>query len=310
MDTASSTHASDAASPRAGISLRALLGAVLLAFLLGAIAVFYLVGGSTGLGDMFRLRSDVAPEATAPLGTRTPPAGGSAQEEVPEVVVAEAREAVERVEQVAVQTGGIDQRVAALEQRLTRLDLQSQAAAGNAARAEGMLIAFAARRSLERGQPLGILEDQLQMRFGEGRPNAVATIISASQNPVTLDQLLVRLDGLAPELTDIAQDESLMKRLRHEFSQLFSVRTDDTPSPVAERRLERARAALESGRIETAISEVRAMPNAAIAAQWLEDAERYRAAQAALEALETAAVLDTDLRDAAGEPVDVPALVN
>ena len=310
MDTGYSSNAS-ADTPRLGVSLRALAGAVLAASLLGGAAVFYFAGGSTGLGDMFRIRSDAAPEATAPLGTPTRLASTPAEDEAPEVVAAEAREAVERVEQVEVQTGGIDQRVAAMEQRLTRLDLQSQAAAGNAARAEGMLIAFAARRALERGQPLGVLEDQLQLRFGDGRPNAVATIINASQDPVTLDQLVVRLDGLAPELTDIPADESLLKRLRHEFSQLFSVRTDDTPSPVSERRLERARAALESGRIETAISEVRAMPNATPAADWLADEERYRAAQAALEVLETAAVLDTTaLRDSAGEPVDLPSPAN
>ncbi len=296
----------------AGISMRMLVGALVVAFVLGGALMAYLSGafGVEG-GRIFRLRSDGAPVATAPLGAFGATQIVAGEQEPTQVVVSDAREAVERVEQVEVQTGGIDQRVAAMEQRLTRLDLQSQAAAGNAARAEGMLIAFAARRSLERGQPLGILEDQLQLRFGDGRPNAVATIISASQDPVTLDQLLVRLDGLAPKLTDIPENESILKRLRHEFSQLFSVRTDDTPSPVAERRLERARAALDAGRTEAAITEVRALPNAAVAADWLEDAERYRAAQAALEALETAAVLDTSaLRDSAGEPVDVPSLVN
>ncbi len=298
--------------PGAGVSMRALVAAILAAFVLGGAIVYYLSGSLSGDGEsIFRLRSETAPVATSPLGSVDSSPPQVVETEQPEEVVQEAREAVERVEQVEVQTGGIDQRVAAMEQRLTRLDLQAQAAAGNAARAEGMLIAFAARRSLERGQPLGILEDQLQLRFGDGRPNAVATIISASEDPVTLDQLLVRLDGLAPELTDIPADESIMRRLAHELSQLFSVRTDDTPSPVAERRLERARAALEAGRTGVAITEVRAMPNAAAATDWLEDAERYRAAQAALEALETAAVLDTSaLRDSSGQPVDVPSLVN
>ena len=52
--------------------------------------------------------------------------------------------------QITQQQGGIDQRLAAAEQRLARLDLQAQAAAGNAARAEGLLIAFATRRRLFR----------------------------------------------------------------------------------------------------------------------------------------------------------------
>ena len=54
------------------------------------------------------------------------------------------------VERVTEQQGGLEQRLAAAEQRLARLDLQAQAASGNAARAEGLLIAFAARRSLAR----------------------------------------------------------------------------------------------------------------------------------------------------------------
>ncbi|TIX50800.1 hypothetical protein E5222_10135 [Alteraurantiacibacter aquimixticola] len=292
--------------------MRALVIAVLAAFLLGVLAVMlFSRGDGLGVGDMFRLRSDTAPEATMPLGAIGDPQPVTVPAGAAEVVVQEARAAVERVEQVEVQAGGIDQRVAAMEQRLTRLDLQSQAAAGNAARAEGMLIAFASRRALERGQPLGFLEDQLRLRFGDARPNAVQTIVNASQDPVTLDQLIVRLDGLAPELTDIPEGQGMMTRLGHELSQLFSIRTDDTPSPVAERRLERARIALESGRTERAIAEVSALPNPAAAADWLADAERYRAAQAALEVLETASVLEPrELRDAEGQRVEQPSPAN
>ena len=46
------------------------------------------------------------------------------------------------------------------------------------------------------------------------------------------------------------------------------------------------------------------MPNAAGAADWLADAERYASAQQALELLETAALLEPrELRDAAGRNV-------
>src|SRR3546814_9831855 len=40
-------------------------------------------------------------------------------------------------------------RVSELEDRISRINVQAQAASGNAARAEGLLIAFAARRSEE-----------------------------------------------------------------------------------------------------------------------------------------------------------------
>ena len=43
-------------------------------------------------------------------------------------------------QQVVQQQGGLDSRVAAMEQRLAKIDLQIQAASGNAARTEGLLV--------------------------------------------------------------------------------------------------------------------------------------------------------------------------
>lgn len=212
-----------------------------------------------------------------------------------------AAQAVERVEE---QQGGLDQRLAAAEQRLSRLDLQSQAAAGNAARAEGLLIAFATRRSLERGVELGFLADQLRLRFGDALPNAVRTIIASSRDPVTIDQLIARLDGLAPQLAEGEQDFS-WETLKSELSSLFVVRRESTPSPQPERRLERARLFLQSGRVEPAIAEVRSLPGAANAQNWIEDAERYAATQRALELIETSAVLEPRmLRDGSGNRIE------
>jgi hypothetical protein len=68
--------------------------------------------------------------------------------------------------------------------------------------------------------------------------------------------------------------------------------------------LERARWALEQGRYQAAIDEVKGMPGAAKAESWIKDAERYKKAMDALEVIETAAVLDQrGLRDGAGNPV-------
>jgi hypothetical protein len=209
----------------------------------------------------------------------------------------------EAVTRVAEQQGGIDQRLAAAEQRLARLDLQAQAAASNAARAEGLLIAFATRRAVERGAELGYLADQLRLRFGDQWPNAVATIIDFSRKPVRLDSLAARLEGLGPQLREHDQGPSFAT-LQRELSQLFVVRRESTPSPQPTRRLERARWALEQGRYQTAIDEVRNMPGAEKAEGWMADAERYRDVMRALETIETAAVLDQrGLRDGAGNPV-------
>jgi len=220
-------------------------------------------------------------------------------------------EAVEAVTRVAEQQGGIDQRLAAAEQRLTRLDIQAQAAAGNAARAEALLIAFATRRLIERGDELGYLADQLRLRFGDERPNAVNTIISFSRSepPIRLDTLLARLDGLGPQLQERSEGPS-WDAFTRELGELFVIRRESTPSSQPERRLERARFALEQGRYRSAIEEVRGMPGAERAEAWIADAERFAAAMDALENIETAAVLDQrGLRDGSGNRVDQPSTV-
>ena len=285
-------------TPARGIGLRTLLIVVVLALLAGAGAAYYFLRDgevATEATPIFSLRR----EETPPPATPEPSASASE-----EVNVAQARQAVERVERVVEQQGGLDARVAAMEQRLTRLDLQSQAAAGNAARAEGLLIAFAARRALERGAPLGYLEDQLRLRFGDAQPNAVDTVIEAGHNPVTLDSLLARLDALSETMTDSPSDEGLADWLGREMSELFVIRREGTPSPVAKRRLERARLFLQTGRANAALAEVRNLPNAESAARWIRDAERYAKAQQAIELLETTAVLDRqNLRDGSGTRV-------
>lgn len=286
------------ASPiRRRTQTRALIGLGLGTFLLGAAATWVLAG-SPGMPafDLFTVKDEApaaAPTAVAP--TPTAPA---------------AQPAAAELEQMAEQQGGLDQRVAAMEQRLARLDLQSQAAAGNAARAEGLLVTFAARRSLERGVPLGYLADQLRLRFGDAQPNAVRTVIEVSRNPVTLDRLIARLDGLAPELAQAPPEEGLWSSLTRELGDLFVVRHESSPSPQPRRRLERARLFLESGRADAAIAEVRNLPGAPAAADWIADATRYAAAQQALELLETAALLEPrELRDAEGERVVQPSPV-
>ena len=213
------------------------------------------------------------------------------------------------VERVAEQQGGIEQRLTAAEQRLSRLDLQTQAAAGNAARAEGLLISFATRRSIERGAELGYLADQLRLRFGDALPNAVRTLTDMSRNPVTIDQLLARLEGLEPALRASPEEPSL-QRLRRELSNLFVVRRQTAPSPQPRRRLERAKMFLQTGRYEAAIEEVQNMPGAAAADQWVADVRRYAAAQRALDLIETAAVVEPNrLRDGSGERVEQPSPV-
>jgi hypothetical protein len=289
------------ATPRQTGRTRALAGVGIGAFLLGAAVVGLLWWQEIGPGDFLQVKRDEA-ATTAAVPDTAPTARAS------EAAAAEVREAAAAVEQVVEQQGGLDSRVAAMEQRLARLDLQMQAAAGNAARAEGLLVAFAARRAIERGAPLGYLGDQLQLRFGDAHPNSVARIVDFSHNPVTLDQLIARLQGLAPELVEAPSNEGAIGWIGRELSDLFVIRREATPSPAPQRRLERARLFLESGRIGPAVAEIRNLPNAPQAAGWIADAERFAAARRSLDLLETAAILDPrELRNAAGQRIEQPS---
>ncbi|WP_432200011.1 hypothetical protein ACRAQ7_10025 [Erythrobacter sp. W53] len=308
------------AKPRTGPSIKPVLAAVGASFLLGGA----LVGlGVYQFGDQFRGETPASSssEESAALDLAENSSETEAAEEAGEAPVAGAQdttqevaqEAAEQAAQVAVerveeQQGGLDSRLAAAEQRLARLDLQAQAAAGNVARAEGLLIAFATRRALERGAELGFLADQLRLRFGDALPNAVRTIIDFSRDPVTMDQLVARLNGLAPTLSE-ADSEFSWDTFTSELSQLFVVRRESTPSPQPERRLERARLFLESGRVDAAIEEVQKLPGAENAEGWLADAGRYASSQRALDLVETSAVLEPRmLRDGEGDTILQPSI--
>lgn len=278
---------------------------------LAALTAFIAGGALVGWVVWYNFQPDRsgAARTDAPIvadATDTPPVAALSPSPAPlaqAVAAGNAKQAVEAVTRVAEQQGGLDQRLAAAEQRLTQLDLQAQAAAGNAARAESLLIAFATRRAVERGAELGYLADQLRLRFGDQWPNAVSTIIEFSRDPVRLDGLVARLEGLGPQLREGSEGPS-WGAFKREISQLFVFRRESTPSPQPERRLERARWALEQGRYQNAIDEVKGMPGADKAAAWIKDAERYAKAMEALEVIETAAVLDQrGLRDGAGNPV-------
>jgi hypothetical protein len=198
-------------------------------------------------------------------------------------------------------------RMAELEQRMTRLNMQAEAASGNAARAEGLLIAAATRRAIERGAPLGYLEDQLKLRFGNAQPNAVATLIDVAAHPVTLDALQQGLRAVEPALGKPPSDAGALARVREELSGLFVIRKADAPSPAPERRLERARMFVETDRVPAAIGEVERMPGRAAARDWIALATRYVRAQRSLDLIETAAVLEPrQLQDASGAAVAAP----
>lgn len=186
----------------------------------------------------------------------------------------------------------LDARVAALDERLTRITVEAQAASGNAARAEGLLIAFAARRALDNGGPLGYIEAQLRSRFGQAQPRAVATIINAAREPVTLADLRVGLTDLSDRLTTPPVESDWWDAIAHEARELVTIRKASTPSPRPQAALERAVRYLDGGRVSAALAEVERMPGRAAADRWLQFARRYLEARRALDLIETAAILE------------------
>lgn len=182
-------------------------------------------------------------------------------------------------------------RVAQLEARLARVENATQSAVGSAGRADALLVAFAARRALDRGVPLGYLEALLVDRFGPSHPRAVATIVTASRNPVRLDQLQAEFDSLAPELRGGGPDEGVWQGLRRELGSLVTVRRADVPSPRPNATYERARTKLLTGHVDQALAEAMRLPGVGRAGPWVARARTYIAAHRALDEVESAALL-------------------
>lgn len=186
----------------------------------------------------------------------------------------------------------ITRRVAALEQRVGQVDTQSRSAVGNADRAEGLLVAFAARRALDRGVSLGFLEALLRQRFGNSQPQAVGTIIAAAREPVTLQELQDGLQALSPQLVGGGEEQGWWDAIRAELGSMIIVRREGTPSPVPAERLRRATRRLEAGQVDVALAEVMRLPGREIARDWALEARRYVLARRALDVIETAALLE------------------
>ena len=270
-----------------GPSLRAIIALVLIAFLGGALLIGWLVrDGRIDLGGKAAAPQPVANATFAALPAPTPSVAAS---------------------QAAV-TAGFEARVAALEARLARLDLEAAAAEGNTARAEALMVAFAARRAIERGSELGFLGEHLKLRFGEAKPAALATVLDAAKAPVTLDWLAGELDKLGPALAQAPRQEAGWDRFSRELSSLFVIRRDSAPSANTGDRLERAKLLLRSGQTDEAIAEVAKMPGSSAASAWTGAAQRYAETQRALDQLEIAALLEPErLRSASGEALRQPS---
>lgn len=183
------------------------------------------------------------------------------------------------------------ERIAALEARVRNVESATQRTAGSVGRADALLVAFASRRAIDRGVQLGYLESLLAERFGAENPRAVATIITASHSPVTLDQLTSDYAQLEGELRRGPPDEGLWQGIKRELGSIVSVRRANMPSPKPEARYDRALARLDQGQVDVALAETMRLPGASRASAWVDKARRYVAAHRALDEIESSALL-------------------
>lgn len=265
---------------------------ILFVFILGAAAMVWVLSRFEGV----RASLGLAPQEVAGAPAAPPPPAGqqALQPSTPRP----------NADTIVIDPD-VARRVAQLEQRIGELGTQSQAAVGNADRAEGLLVAFAARRALERGVGLGYLEGLLRQRFGQSQPRAVETVIAAAAQPVTLEMLRQGLTEAGPALIGAPPNQSFLTSLRTEFANLIVLRRENTPPTDPRERLRRAASRLEAGQVEVALAEVLRLPGRDNGRAWIDMAQRYVTARQALDALEVAALLEP--RMTTPTPVQAPA---
>ena len=182
-------------------------------------------------------------------------------------------------------------RVTELEQRLARVENATQRAEGFAGRADALVVAFAARRAIDRGVALGYLENLLVDRFGAQHPAAVSTVITASHQPVRLNDLIAEYDSLGTQLRQGGPQDSWWTNFRRELGSLIEIHPADRPAANPDARYRRASQRLASGDVDQALAETMRLPGASRAGSWVAKARRYVAAHRALDEIESAALL-------------------
>lgn len=184
-----------------------------------------------------------------------------------------------------------DSKIAKVEQRIAKVEDMSEQTAGSAGRADALVIAFAARRAIDRGVALGYLENLLVERFGRGHRAAVATVITAARKPLRLSDLVAEYEALGPTLRRGGPKEGWGSSIKRELGSLIEVHSTTRPPADPDARYRRAMQHLSMGNADMALAETMRMPGAAGVQGWIARARRYVAAQRALDEIESAALL-------------------
>jgi len=240
--------------------------------------VFILVGAGAAIWSLGHY-----PRAARVLGVASPP---------PQPLVSVPKPAPQQVADTPTAPPASDNaRIAALEQRVSEVESASQRAEGFAGRADALVVAFAARRAIDRGVALGYLETLLVDRFGAQHQAAVATIITESHQPVRLEELQSEYEGLGSVLRRGGPQDSWWAGFKREMGSLIEVHSAERPAANPEARYNRALRRLSTGDVDQALAETMRMPGAPRASDWTGKARRYVTAHRALDEIESAALL-------------------
>lgn len=202
-------------------------------------------------------------------------------------------------------TSGLATRVASLEaaaqkladedtivgSRVDRLSTDLAASAGASISGQvvvrELLLLSAARRLVEAGKPLGVLEAPIAQSLGPRDKSAADALVAWSAAPTSRKSLLLRLEQ--PVAVAAARPEvgsSWWDRLFARLSGVIQVREVDGQGDDPEVR-EPAAAALKAGELGRAIAGVELAQSSQVRDLWLADARRQLAAEEALDRLET-----------------------
>jgi len=196
--------------------------------------------------------------------------------------------------------------IAELQSRLERVENAAQRAEGFAGRADALVVAFAARRAIDRGVALGYLEPLLVDRFGAQHQQAVGTIIASSRQPVRLNDLTAEYETLGPDLRRGGPQDSWWSNFRRELGSLIEVHPAGRSALNPDARYFRAQQRLATGDVDQALTETMRLPGAANAQAWVAKARRYVAAHRALDEIESAALLGAPAQDRPSLPQAQP----
>ena len=251
------------AGARGGMKFKHIMLLLLVAFAVGGVATWWLAG-TYGV-----LTTPAAPDATeANSAIAQPPSGN-----------------------VALVLPPANDSPVSNEGQVAPVYVTDSAISSDAVRGEGLLLTYAVRRALDDGAPLGYLAEQLRLRFGASQPQAVATVVSAAQAPVTISMLQTELNGLGPVLISGNREAAVWATIQRELSQLFVLRRNSANATAPSQRLVRAQVLVEAGMLPEAMQEVAALPGASAAQSWMVRAKRFGDARMALDRLEQMALI-------------------